>query len=415
MPDLAVDLHGDRLGTLAGDWRTFDFRFDRSAVERFGLGSRVLSESVPVALSMPRSGADRRRNFFAELLPEGDALEVLAQRAGLREYDTVNMLARYGRDVAGALQIWDRDDPREPRTARAVPTDELEIEQALLTIGQAPLGNRTADGKTSLNGVQPKLVLARTGTSWSFVEDGWPSSHIIKPPYRSSLGDAHHNTMIFDEEYGERLARSIGLISYDVAIERFGELDALVIERYDRDLHSPDGRIHQEDMCQALGVPRTHKYQEHGGRLTLQRVAGLAGARFGQRELVALARRVAFAVAIGDLDVHGKNISILRPADADPTFAPPYDCVPLRHQPNDQRLAMSINGKYHHAHITLDDLVAEIESWGVRSGAREIVETTIAEIRSAANQEQQHDSAYPALRDDIIRFATRLLEGQPIG
>jgi len=41
----------------------------------------------------------------------------------------------------------------------------------------------------------------------------------------------------------------------------------LVVTRYDRIIEQ-DGavqRIHQEDFCQALGVPPNHKYQEDGG------------------------------------------------------------------------------------------------------------------------------------------------------
>lgn len=36
-------------------------------------------------------------------------------RAGIRRDDTPAFLARYGRDVAGALQLWDLDDPTEPK------------------------------------------------------------------------------------------------------------------------------------------------------------------------------------------------------------------------------------------------------------------------------------------------------------
>jgi serine/threonine-protein kinase HipA len=41
----------------------------------------------------------------------------------------------------------------------------------------------------------------------------------------------------------------------------------IVVERYDR-LRHPEGtvaRIHEEDMCQALGQPPTSKYQNEGG------------------------------------------------------------------------------------------------------------------------------------------------------
>lgn len=41
----------------------------------------------------------------------------------------------------------------------------------------------------------------------------------------------------------------------------------IVVERYDR-VVGPDGaveRIHQEDFCQAVGVPPETKHEEYGG------------------------------------------------------------------------------------------------------------------------------------------------------
>lgn len=79
MADLRVELYGELVGHLVGtDRRTFDFITHANAIERFGLGSTILSESVPFELVANRARASRRRNFFAELLPEGTALDTLA-------------------------------------------------------------------------------------------------------------------------------------------------------------------------------------------------------------------------------------------------------------------------------------------------------------------------------------------------
>ena len=49
-------------------------------------------------------------------------------------------------------------------------------------------------------------------------------------------------------------------------IERFEAERVLVVERYDR-LAAETGlsRMHQEDLCQALGRPPAEKYQSLGG------------------------------------------------------------------------------------------------------------------------------------------------------
>lgn len=117
MADLIAELYGTRFCTLKGDSRTFDLEFEPSAVRTFGIDSPILSVAVPLALVPTRAHKRKRRNFFQELLPEGRMLKRLAQEADVSESDTIGLLRRYGRDVAGALQIWDPDEPgRDNRT-----------------------------------------------------------------------------------------------------------------------------------------------------------------------------------------------------------------------------------------------------------------------------------------------------------
>ena len=109
MADLRVELYGEVVGTLVGtDHRTFDFVTDANAIARFGLGSAILSEAVPFELVPSRAKAARRRNFFAELLPEGASLDNLAAEIRVSNDDVIALLARFGRDVAGAIQFGDR-------------------------------------------------------------------------------------------------------------------------------------------------------------------------------------------------------------------------------------------------------------------------------------------------------------------
>ena len=77
----------------------------RNAIETFGLGSTILCESVPFDLISNRSRAAHRRNFFAEVLPEGTALNNLAAEIRVSTDDTIALLVQFGRDVAGAIQI----------------------------------------------------------------------------------------------------------------------------------------------------------------------------------------------------------------------------------------------------------------------------------------------------------------------
>lgn len=409
MGDLRVELYGHHLGELVGpDWRTFDFVANRDAFVNFELGSTVLSEAVPLNVVARRNHAPRRRNFFAELLPEGDILENLAAEIHVETHDTIGFLSRFGRDVAGALQIYDPDRPGEPRTPTFTPVTDSEIAALLTDPVARPLGNRPFSGKTSLPGVQEKIVLARIDDAWNQVSDGYPSTHILKPR------TVTHPTMIYDEEYGARIARALGLACYDTRIDTFDGTDALVIERYDRFPTSPDGRIHQEDMNQALGAHGIQKYQEHGGVVSLKRIADVLRGIHDRESPERLLRTVTLAAAIGNLDLHAKNISLLHPLDSGATLAPAYDAVPLRRQRNDGRLAMSINRVYQHAAVTAADLVAEAESWGLRDAAS-LVRETLDSIVAFVGAESPDARAQPGLAEDIALFTARLLAGEAAG
>ena len=239
MADLRVELYNEVVGHLVGtDRRTFDFVADENAIEKFGLGSTILSESVPFELVANRARAGRRRNFFAELLPEGASLDNLAGKIRVSPDDVIALLAQFGRDVAGAVQLYDPEAPGEPLTPSAVAVAAAGIGRMLANTGLAPLGNRPKTGRTSLAGVQDKIVLARKENNWFQVLDGYPSTHIIKPP------SLRHPTITFDEEYGFRAAKAAGLTTLEAWIEDFDGTPGLVIERYDRSPDAPLGRIH---------------------------------------------------------------------------------------------------------------------------------------------------------------------------
>ena len=408
MADLVVELYGTRIGTLKGDWRTFDLKFEPGAVRTFGIDSPILSVAVPLAMIPTRANKQKRRTFFQELLPEGRMLKRLAQDAGVPESDTIGLLRSYGRDVAGALQIWDPDVPGEPRQPRLEPLDEAGVAELLVNVQDFPLGNKPRGGKSSLAGVQDKIVLAHTADGWHRALDGYPSTHILKPVPEGLP------TIIYDEEYGARLTRAVGLIPYRTWIQDFAGVPALVIERYDRSPEAPQGRLHQEDFNQALGASGDEKYQRYGGKASLARIARLLEEHTRPESLDALLRMVVLATALGNLDMHAKNVSLLPPLEGTVELAPAYDFVPQAHQRNDGEMALAIAGEYRHAQITRDHLIEEALSWGLAKPEPTIDEAldTVLEI---VRQEEPHPRAYAHLMADISRFTKNLLEGRAAG
>ena len=407
MGNLRVELYGTLIGHLEGtDWRTFDFRASREGVDRFSLGSTILSEAVPLELVASRARAERRRTFFAELLPEGRVLSRLAAAIDTREYDVVGMLAAYGRDVAGALQIYDPDRPGEPRAPHTTPLDPTGVARLLRDVRAQPLGNAPVTGKSSLAGVQDKVVLARIDRTWHQVHDGHPSTHLVK------AAPDEHPTLIFDEEYGTRLARRLGVVTTDAWLEDFHGTTGLVIERYDR---TADGaRVHQEDFNQALGARGDQKYQAIGGKVSLRRVAAVLRARGDTAAMGRLLDQVTVAVGIGNLDLHTKNLSLLHPLDGPPTLAPAYDVVPLRQHDNDGHLALAIDDEYRHAAVTVDHLVAEADSWGLRNSHARVV-GMLERLHAVASTEEPDARSHPRVRELVQDFTRNLLAGRPAG
>lgn len=399
---LAVELYDALVGHLRGDdSRTFDVEPTAEGIERFGLNSRVLSTQLPLTPRLPRQHAERRRNWFRELLPEGDQLDYMLLQSSLRRGDTLGFLARYGRDVAGAVQIWDEDDPTEPQTPSTSEIDPAGIRHLLENPTSTPLGNAPRSGKTSLQGVQPKIVLVRTPQGWAQAHGGFPSTHILKPRL------TQRPELIFDEEYGSRLVRRLGLADHGVEVQDFAGLPTLVIQRHDR---ADGARIHQEDLNQALGAAGNQKYQELGGVVTLSRIADVIERHGESQDLQRLGKMAVAAAAVGNLDMHAKNISLLHQQSGEIRLAPAYDFVPLAQHPEaDGRMALAVNNKYRLRDITGDDLVSELRKWGLRH-AQQQVDDTLTELASAVAEESPLDGASQELQEKIRGNSLRLLE-----
>lgn len=74
--------------------------------------------------------------------------------------------------------------------------------------------------------------------------------------------------MTCNEVFVTGLAREIGLSVSAMQLYRETEPPCLLVERFDRrpsDDPWPAVRLHQEDLCQALGLSPARKYEQEGG------------------------------------------------------------------------------------------------------------------------------------------------------
>jgi serine/threonine-protein kinase HipA len=127
---------------------------------------------------------------------------------------------------------------------------------------------------------------------------------------------------------------------------------AIVVERYDRvRIDSSWQRVHQEDMCQALSIPPTRKYQSDGGPGIRDVVELLENYSTNPREDVGtFLDSIALNWLIAGTDAHGKNYSLLIGSEGRVRLAPLYDVASVLPYPDidieKTKLAMKLGGQY---------------------------------------------------------------------
>ena len=364
---LNVWLHDDHVATVSGTRPgEAKLRYADNARELAPLGTPLLSCSLPI-----RSQLQDAYPFLTGLLPEGRHRAVMAGMAGVPTHDVIGMLARFGRDVAGAITLATAES-RHRAGARVAPLDDAGLEDAVADIDDHPLGLYD-DSELSLPGLQDKLLLvALPDGQWGRPVHGWPSTHLLK------LDDRRRPGLVRAEHACLQLAAAAGLRAAHSELMTVAGIECLLVTRFDREPAPPglDGtlrpaaRLHQEDACQALGIDPDRnqgraKYEQYGGP-SLQRIAALLDAYAGPDELLELLEQVTFTVAIGNADAHGKNHGLLHPAPATVRLAPLYDTVPTIAWPKLRaQLALNIAGHVDLLRVGADDLVAEAARWGV--------------------------------------------------
>lgn len=382
--ELAVWLHGEQVATIAaasGDGRRINLRYSAAALERAPRNAPLLSCSLP--LSSRRLDAT---HFLAGLLPEGDALRAMADLAEVATVDTFGLLARFGRDVAGAAIIATPDTDPTARSPELEPYGPDELESAVAELPERPL-NLYDDSELSLPGVQNKLLLVATPNGWARPRNGHASTHILK------LDDVRRPGLVDAEAACLQLARMIGLTTVEVAVETIADRRCLIVSRFDR-AEGPSGpvRLHQEDLCQAtatdLRAARGRgKYADAGGP-DLEDAAELID-RYAVdplAQLDQLVRAVTFTVAIGNADAHGKNLAFLHRSAGEIELAPLYGTVPTVLWPELRRYpAMPIGSRVCPIdQVTGADVVRAAGLWRVATDrAISLVEDCATELAAA--------------------------------
>lgn len=317
---------------------------------------RAAGTTTPLSVSMPTeiaSHRDRTVNpWLWGLLPDNEGvLRRWARRFQASAASPFSMLGTpIGHDCPGAVRFAppQKIDELLDRPGQVAWLNEDEVADRLRELKRdstAWLG-RDFTGQFSLAGTQAKTALLHEEGRWGVPSGAAATSHILKPAV-AGLDDHDLN-----EHLCMDAARRAGLVVARTQITRFGEESAIVVERYDRRvLNGRLVRVHQEDICQALGVSPSTKYQREGGP-GAEDVARLMSQVMPPRTADEAIWRFADALAwnwlIAGTDAHAKNYSLLL-SGKDVRLAPLYDvasALPYDEHERKLRLAMKIGGDY---------------------------------------------------------------------
>lgn len=377
----------------------------RISQDRHGRLALIYSEewrryqgAYPLSLSMPltafRHAHDRIEPFLWGLLPDNErVLERWGQRFQVSPRNAFGLISEVGEDCACAFQFVrpERLDALiEPGDPEVDWLSEDQVERRLGELRADHAAGRRLDdaGQFSLAGAQPKTAFYFEAGRWGIPSGRVPTTHILKPPTGEFDGFAENEHICLT------LARRVGLPATRSEVRRFGSEVAIVVERYDRARTAalaaasaakaaawaadPDAakaarnaaaeaaraatlselaetqpvlRLHQEDLCQALGVHPVSKYQNQGGPSPEQIVKILESSSSRPADDVAtFVNALAFNWVIGGTDAHAKNYALLHGGGGRVRLAPLYDIVsalPYRDLDFERlKLAMKIGGKY---------------------------------------------------------------------
>jgi serine/threonine-protein kinase HipA len=346
---LMVLLNGRVVGTVASQSGRLSFTYTEQWTED--------PDAYPLSLSMPLTAVRHGQSSIEPVLwgllaDNARVLERLAQRHQVSARNVFRLLSHVGEDCAGAIQLVRPErleqlsEPGTPKEVEWLSKDD--VAERLKALRTDPSAGRTArdTGQFSLAGAQPKTAFLYERKRWGVPSGRTPTTHILKPP-TGSFADHAEN-----EHYCLQLARALGMTVPNSRIEHFGEEIAIVVERYDRRRHGKTwSRIHQEDLCQALGLHPDRKYEADGGP-GVRAIGELLRNQSSSpgKDVASFAEALVFNWLIAGTDAHAKNYSLLLGARGIVRLAPfydlasmlPYSTLELRRV----KLAMKMGGEY---------------------------------------------------------------------
>ena len=331
--ELALWANGVRVGT----WRlpargAMELEYDDEWVA--AAEARPLSLSLPLTLGRVLHKGAAVEAYFDNLLPDSEAIRRrLQDRFRAASRGAFDLLAAIGRDCVGAVQLLPVDEqPAGLHEIAATPLSEADIARELVSVTATNVARDDGgEFRISIAGAQEKTALLRHKSRWCRPVGSTPTTHIFKLPL-GLVGNAQADmrTSVENEWLCARIVAAFGIPVAPCEIGEFGAQKALIVERFDRALHSSGKywlRLMQEDFAQATGTPSHLKYQSDGGPGLPEIARILRGSVEAERDLANLFRAQIVFFLLAATDGHAKNFSIRILAGGRFQLTPLYDVL----------------------------------------------------------------------------------------
>ncbi len=259
------------------------------------------------------------------------------------------------------------------------------------------------DFRISIAGAQEKTALLRKNGQWLKPAGTSATTHILKPQIGQLPNGIDLSSSVENEYLCLKILAACGLSTPEVEIADFGGRRTLIVERFDRRWTRDDRLLclPQEDMCQALSVPPTTKYQTEGGPDMNGVIQLLKGSDTPEADIATFMRACILFWMLGATDGHAKNFSIFITPGGRYRLTPLYDVLtvqpsldPGQLQRKQFKMAMSAGKNRHY-------LVNEIlprhfqQTADIAGVGRKIMASVFADL--GANAVRQAESVLAAL------------------
>jgi len=389
------------IGTLERQATRLAFRYDTGYLTQTGM---PLSRHLPLRHKLFDHEASVA--FFANLLPEGDIRRQVARSVGVSAENTFDLLVAIGGDCAGAVSLFP-PGVTEVQVGAYHPITKEKLADELTHLPAHPFLAGDEGVRLSLAGAQNKLPIYYDGTDFFIPEGHYPSSHILKTAITQLDGS------VANEAFCMTLARYAGLPSPLAEIVDVNGMPVYLVQRYDR-VYGADGaleRLHQEDFCQALGVPPEMKYEAEGGpgfSECFQLVEQWSDEPIVDSLL--LLDWVLFNFLIGNADSHAKNLSWLYAGGAI-RLAPFYDLLSTAvYERVNNKFAMKLGGQRDPRYLAPQHLARFAEEIGIglrtaKNRMKEVIERVDGAIITVGK-----DDGWEMLSTPIVKSILQVIQ-----